>query len=195
VISSTWTGKRCARLLHQASCPSTVDRACCCRSGRAIEPRPDYRFVDDGEVVTAAGVSAGIDMALHLVGRLGSPEKARDVRHYNKRVGPTVLSELEETPFGDRHYRVEGPEGHRTLPDCSARSTRRIRSGTPGAGWIDVGHIASNRLYARPTIGRRSLRSEREATMAGQTVVLMNWRQYSTSVDMKTPLTGANERL
>jgi transcriptional regulator GlxA family with amidase domain len=50
--------------------------------GRDIEPRPGDRFVDDGEVVTAAGVSAGIDMALHLVGRLGSPETARAVRRY-----------------------------------------------------------------------------------------------------------------
>jgi transcriptional regulator GlxA family with amidase domain len=50
--------------------------------GREITPRPDDRFVDTGDVVTAAGVSAGIDMALHLVGRLGSPEKAREVRRY-----------------------------------------------------------------------------------------------------------------
>jgi transcriptional regulator GlxA family with amidase domain len=50
--------------------------------GRDIEPQPDERFVDAGEVVTAAGVSAGIDMALHLVGRLASPEKAREVRRY-----------------------------------------------------------------------------------------------------------------
>jgi transcriptional regulator GlxA family with amidase domain len=50
--------------------------------GRDIEPRPSDRFVDNGAVITAAGVSAGIDMALHLVGRLGSPEKARDVRRY-----------------------------------------------------------------------------------------------------------------
>jgi transcriptional regulator GlxA family with amidase domain len=50
--------------------------------GREIEPRPDDRFVDSGEVITGAGVSAGIDMALHLVGRLGSPEKAREVRRY-----------------------------------------------------------------------------------------------------------------
>ena len=50
--------------------------------GRDIAPRPDDRFVDNGDVITAAGVSAGIDMALHLVGRLGSPEKAREVRRY-----------------------------------------------------------------------------------------------------------------
>jgi transcriptional regulator GlxA family with amidase domain len=47
-----------------------------------IEVRPADRFVDSGEVVTAAGVSAGIDMALHLVARLHSVERAREVRRY-----------------------------------------------------------------------------------------------------------------
>ena len=47
-----------------------------------IEVRPDDRFVDSGEIVTAAGVSAGIDMALHLVARLHSVQRARDVRRY-----------------------------------------------------------------------------------------------------------------
>ncbi len=42
----------------------------------------DARFVDDGQVVTAAGVSAGIDMALHLVARLESVEQAQAVRRY-----------------------------------------------------------------------------------------------------------------
>lgn len=50
--------------------------------GRDIDPQRDARFVDSGEVVTAAGVSAGIDMALHLVGRLASPKRAREVRRY-----------------------------------------------------------------------------------------------------------------
>lgn len=47
-----------------------------------IHVRPEGRFVDSGEVVTAAGVSAGIDMALHLVARLHSVERAREVRRY-----------------------------------------------------------------------------------------------------------------
>src|SRR5205085_2639397 len=51
--------------------------------GRDISPRRDERFVDDGDVITAAGVSAGIDMALHLVSRLGSPDTARAVRRYS----------------------------------------------------------------------------------------------------------------
>jgi transcriptional regulator GlxA family with amidase domain len=41
---------------------------------------PEDRYVDDGNVVTAAGVSAGIDMALHLVLRLDSPDAARAVK-------------------------------------------------------------------------------------------------------------------
>jgi transcriptional regulator GlxA family with amidase domain len=46
----------------------------------SIEVRGEARFVDDGDVVTSAGVSAGIDMALHLVARLASPARAREVR-------------------------------------------------------------------------------------------------------------------
>lgn len=38
------------------------------------------RFVDDGDLMTSAGVSAGIDMALHLVTRLAGTERAREVR-------------------------------------------------------------------------------------------------------------------
>ncbi|MGZ4411669.1 MAG: DJ-1/PfpI family protein [Gaiellaceae bacterium] len=48
--------------------------------GKDIDVRPDERFVDDGDVITAAGVSAGIDMALHLIARLHSVERAREVR-------------------------------------------------------------------------------------------------------------------
>ena len=35
------------------------------------------RYVEDGKIVTAAGVSAGIDMALHLVGQEVGPEVAQ----------------------------------------------------------------------------------------------------------------------
>jgi transcriptional regulator GlxA family with amidase domain len=38
------------------------------------------RFVEDGKTITAAGVSAGIDMALHLVGREAGPEVAQAVQ-------------------------------------------------------------------------------------------------------------------
>ena len=38
------------------------------------------RFVEDGKLMTAAGVSAGIDMALHLVGQEAGPEVAQAVQ-------------------------------------------------------------------------------------------------------------------
>jgi transcriptional regulator GlxA family with amidase domain len=40
------------------------------------------RWVHDGNVITAAGVSAGIDMALYVVGLLKSPEDARKVQAF-----------------------------------------------------------------------------------------------------------------
>lgn len=40
------------------------------------------RFVRDGNLVTGAGVSAGIDLALWLVGQLHGPAFAREVQRY-----------------------------------------------------------------------------------------------------------------
>jgi transcriptional regulator GlxA family with amidase domain len=40
----------------------------------------DARYVDDGDLVTSAGVSAGIDMALHLVSRFAGAGRARAVQ-------------------------------------------------------------------------------------------------------------------
>lgn len=47
-----------------------------------IDVDPEARFVDTGDVITAAGVSAGIDAALHLVVRLAGEERAREVKRY-----------------------------------------------------------------------------------------------------------------
>jgi len=48
--------------------------------GEALEVRADRRYVQDGKLVTAAGVSAGIDMALWLVGQILSPDIAKAVQ-------------------------------------------------------------------------------------------------------------------
>jgi transcriptional regulator GlxA family with amidase domain len=42
----------------------------------------NVRFVDNGHVITTAGISAGIDGALHLVSRLKGDEVAREVAAY-----------------------------------------------------------------------------------------------------------------
>jgi len=49
--------------------------------GAAISVQRDFRFVDDG-AITSAGVSAGIDMALHVVDRICGASVAAETAHY-----------------------------------------------------------------------------------------------------------------
>jgi transcriptional regulator GlxA family with amidase domain len=50
------------------------------RRFQSVEVLERVRFVRDGQLVTSAGVSAGIDMALWLFGQIASPEAARRVQ-------------------------------------------------------------------------------------------------------------------
>ncbi|MFC3577421.1 DJ-1/PfpI family protein [Streptomyces yaanensis] len=59
------------------------------------------RWVKDGNVVTAAGVSAGIDMALHLVGELAGPDTARKVQLF--------IEYDPEPPFGPIDWEAADP--------------------------------------------------------------------------------------
>jgi transcriptional regulator GlxA family with amidase domain len=66
----------------------------------AVTVRDDARFVDEGHVVTSAGVSAGIDMALHIVDRLHGSEVARQTaRHMEYNWNPWSLP---PSPSGSR---------------------------------------------------------------------------------------------
>ena len=44
--------------------------------------RRDVRVADNGHIVTGAGVSAGIDLALHMIARLYGMQEASDVAQY-----------------------------------------------------------------------------------------------------------------
>lgn len=46
----------------------------------SIELKREARYVDEGDIITAAGVSAGIDMALYLIVRLHSEDRAREIK-------------------------------------------------------------------------------------------------------------------
>jgi len=50
------------------------------KRGEAAQVLENIRYVRDGNVVTAAGVSAGIDMALWLTGQMHGPDFARKVQ-------------------------------------------------------------------------------------------------------------------
>jgi transcriptional regulator GlxA family with amidase domain len=47
-----------------------------------VEVREGVRFVDAGRVVTSGGIAAGIDMALHVVGRLLGEDVADETARY-----------------------------------------------------------------------------------------------------------------
>lgn len=46
-----------------------------------VTVRENVRYIQDGRIVTSAGVSAGIDMSLWLVGELFSPAHSQRTRH------------------------------------------------------------------------------------------------------------------
>ncbi|MFN0033877.1 MAG: DJ-1/PfpI family protein [Saprospiraceae bacterium] len=58
----------------------------------------NVRWVDNGQILTTAGVSAGIDGALHLVGRMLGADEAADVARYmeydNWKPGQGLIVEL-----------------------------------------------------------------------------------------------------
>ncbi len=64
------------------------------------------RCVDDGDVVTSSGISAGIDLALHLVDRLTGAERAREVAH-QLQYDPAPSAEAASASGGSR--RISGP--------------------------------------------------------------------------------------
>jgi transcriptional regulator GlxA family with amidase domain len=87
---TAWTTSVCtgALLLHEAGPARGRRVATHFGFEDALAARGDVtvvrnaRYVVDGDIVTSQGVSAGIDMALWLVGRLHGREHARSVRRY-----------------------------------------------------------------------------------------------------------------
>jgi len=88
--TAAWTTSVCtgALLLHEAG-PARGRRVAThhsfeqsLRERGNISVISDARYVVDGNLVTSQGVSAGIDMALWLVGALHGREHARAVRRY-----------------------------------------------------------------------------------------------------------------
>lgn len=84
VLASVCTGSTvfaAGGLLHERA--ATSNRSALDQL-RQLDPtitvHADVPYVDDGDVVTSAGIAAGIEMALHLVGRFAGADRARQVR-------------------------------------------------------------------------------------------------------------------
>ncbi|WP_426688676.1 GlxA family transcriptional regulator [Rhodanobacter ginsengiterrae] len=111
------------------------------RLAPAAEALDSRVFVEDGELCTSAGITAGIDLALHLIGRIGSPRLAaavaREMAVYMRRAaGDPALSPWLE---GRNHMNMAI---HR-VQDALAKA--------PGQDWplarlADIGHMSVRSL-------------------------------------------------
>jgi len=66
------------------------------------KPRPDERVVRSGKIVTAAGVSAGIDLGLWLAGEIAGRKQAEAIQ--------LVIEYDPNPPFGSGHMSKASPE-------------------------------------------------------------------------------------
>jgi len=87
--STTWTTSVCTGSLLLTASGAARDKKVTTHwgfieqlraRGEASEVLERMRYVRDGKLVTAAGVSAGIDMALWLVGQMHGEQHARDTQ-------------------------------------------------------------------------------------------------------------------
>lgn len=70
------------------------------------KPQPEQRLVRSGKIVTAAGVSAGIDLALWLAGELAGRERAEAIQ--------LVIEYDPHPPFDSGHLSKAAEEVHRS---------------------------------------------------------------------------------
>lgn len=116
--------------------------------------QPGRRFVDSGSIVTTAGVSAGIDGALHLVARLLGRHVAEDTaRHMEYRWTPepylvASYSHLDPSLGAEGRRRQQAEVWRREGADEMAEEAyRELLGSTPGdAGlWYDLGKVLLSR--------------------------------------------------
>lgn len=101
---SVTTNRRAMELLRDAA-PA---------SARVVE---DVRYVDNGRIVMSAGVTAGIDAALHIVSRLHGEERALETAsrleyHWNRELTAIVHS---ESPLAIRRATSDDAEALRVM--------------------------------------------------------------------------------
>jgi hypothetical protein len=91
-------------------------------------PRPDERIVRAGKVVTAAGVSAGLDLALWLAGEIAGRERAEVIQ--------LVIEYDPHPPFDAGHISKASMETHklakRHMDDCVPADQRHL---VPRIAW------------------------------------------------------------
>lgn len=99
------------------------------------EPMPEERVVQSGKIITSAGVSAGIDMALHLVAQIYGEERARIIQ---------LLIEYDpRPPFDSGHMSKAAPRIAEAARSEMSRRATNIRN------LISVPKVLANQWFAR----------------------------------------------
>ncbi|MFC9897875.1 DJ-1/PfpI family protein [Nocardia sp. NPDC127579] len=100
--TSTWTASVCSGAIILAAAglldgrPATTHWAAqSALAGLGAKPQRDKRIVRDGRIVTAAGVSAGLDLGLWLIGELAGRDRAEAVQ--------LAIEYDPQPPFGTGH--------------------------------------------------------------------------------------------
>lgn len=109
------------------------------------QPQPDQRIVRDGKIVTAAGVSAGIDLALRVVADLAGDERAQMIQ---------LAMEYDPQPPFDTGHTSKAPQHIRTL---ATKEMAKL-------------NVNPRELVAMPRLAwRRAMSKLRRGLPAGQT--------------------------
>jgi transcriptional regulator GlxA family with amidase domain len=96
---------------------------------------PEERVVQSGKIITSAGVSAGIDMALHLVAQIYGEERARIIQ---------LLIEYDpRPPFDSWHMSKADPRIAEAARSEMSRRASNIRN------LISVPKVLANQWFAR----------------------------------------------
>jgi transcriptional regulator GlxA family with amidase domain len=153
------------------------------RNFPSVRLDPDVLFVDDGDVLTSAGVAAGIDLLLHLVRRDHGSEVANRVARRSvvapwRDGGQSQFIERPVPEPGDagtaatRAWAMERLDSPLTLADLAAHArmsvrtfTRRFReeTGTSATQWLLQQRVS----HARHLLESTDTPVERVATDAG----------------------------
>ena len=149
----------------------------------AIDVRPDQLYVDDGDILTSAGVTAGVDLCLHIIGQdhgaAAANTRARALVAPPRRSGGQAqfVERFRPTDRGDdlapiRSWMLDTLERRHTLDQLAQRAhlarrtfVRRFRqeTGTSPLAWLTLARID----WARELLETTAVPVEQVARLSG----------------------------
>ena len=149
----------------------------------AIDVRPDQLYVDDGDILTSAGVTAGVDLCLHIIGQdhgaAAANTRARVLVAPPRRSGGQAqfIERFRPTDRGDdlapiRSWMLDTLERRHTLDELAERAhlarrtfARRFRqeTGTSALSWLTLARID----WARELLETTAVPVEQVARLSG----------------------------